>query len=90
MSRSGSLPPNGTKRAIRYSLEHRGESLQYALGFGRGLDTGLADKFVNMYVNKWTLDYGPRGRQAVNKLLTEAAAAGIVPDNGPVDFIDPA
>lgn len=77
------------KRSIEYALEHRKESLDYALGFGRGLDTALADEFVGMYVNQWTLDYGDKGRQAVNQLLSDAAKAGLVPDIGQVDFIYP-
>ena len=50
----------------------------------------LADQFVGMYVNKWTLDYGDRGRAAVQQLLGEAVDAGIVPDRGEVDFVEPA
>jgi 1,4-dihydroxy-6-naphthoate synthase len=78
------------KRSIEYALAHRAESIQYALGFGRGLDTELADRFVGMYVNQWTLDYGQQGIMAVNQLLSDAAKAGLVPDIGPVDFIYPA
>lgn len=77
------------QRSIEYALSHRAESIQYALGFGRGLDTALADQFVGMYVNQWTLDYGRVGRQAVNQLLSDAAKAGITPDIGQVDFIYP-
>jgi 1,4-dihydroxy-6-naphthoate synthase len=50
----------------------------------------LADKFVGMYVNDWTLDYGDIGRRAVRQLLKEAADAGIAPDCGDIDFVDPA
>ncbi|MBL8881047.1 MAG: ABC transporter substrate-binding protein, partial [Phycisphaerales bacterium] len=57
------------KASIEYSLSHREEAVRYALRFGRGLDEALADRFVGMYVNKWTLDYGPRGREAVQRLL---------------------
>lgn len=77
------------QRSIEYALEHRKESLEYAMGFGRGLDTQLADEFVGMYVNHWTLDYGDRGRRAVNQLLSDAAKAGIVPDVGEIDFVYP-
>ncbi len=73
--------------SIRYSLEHRDEAVQYALKFGRGLDAGLADRFVGMYVNAWTLDYGERGREAVRRLLAEGAAAGLVPPLGEIDFV---
>jgi 1,4-dihydroxy-6-naphthoate synthase len=68
-------------------LDHREEAVQYALQFGRDLDAKLADKFVGMYVNNWTLDYGPRGREAISRLLKEGAAAGLVPDVGPVQYI---
>jgi len=76
--------------SIRYALEHRSESVDYALNYARDMGKDLADRFVGMYVNKWTLDYGPIGRRAVNTLLAEGAKAGIVPAVGEVDFIDPA
>jgi 1,4-dihydroxy-6-naphthoate synthase len=76
------------KRSIRYSLENRQEAVEYALKFGRGLDLQLADRFVGMYVNEWTLDYGPRGREAVRRLLSEGAAAGLVPEVGRIDFVE--
>lgn len=75
------------RASIQYGLEHREEAVKHALQFGRGLDQPLADRFVGMYVNAWTLDYGPRGREAVRRLLGEGAAAGLVPDPGPIDFI---
>jgi 1,4-dihydroxy-6-naphthoate synthase len=75
------------KSSIRYSLEHRREAVEYALRFGRGLDLRLADCFVGMYVNEWTLDYGPRGREAVRRLLAEGAAAGLVPEVGAIEFV---
>jgi 1,4-dihydroxy-6-naphthoate synthase len=65
--------------SIAYGLEHRREALEYALGFGRGLDPAKADEFVGMYVNDWTLDFGPRGRQAVTELLARGYAAGVIP-----------
>jgi 1,4-dihydroxy-6-naphthoate synthase len=64
--------------SIRYGLEHRQEALQYALQFGRGLNRDSADQFVGMYVNQWTLDFGPRGRQAVAELLRRGHAAGVI------------
>ncbi len=67
------------KESIQYGLEHRGEALDYALGFGRGLDRGMADTFVGMYVNDWTLDFGPRGREAVTQLLARGHQAGVIP-----------
>ena len=75
------------RASIRYGLEHREQAVQYALRYGRGLDTALADRFVGMYVNEWTLDYGPRGREAVRRLLCEGTAAGLLPDPGEIDFL---
>lgn len=65
--------------SIRYGLEHRPDALEYAMRFGRGLDRNRADRFVGMYVNDWTLDFGPRGRQAVAELLARGHAAGVIP-----------
>jgi 1,4-dihydroxy-6-naphthoate synthase len=76
------------RRSIRYALDHRAEAVRYALQFGRGLDVALADRFVGMYVNEWTLDYGPRGRAAVHHLLHDAAVAELVPVVGDVEFIE--
>ncbi len=66
--------------SIRYALEHRDEALAYAMSFGRGLDRARADQFVGMYVNQWTLDFGPTGRQAVARLLAEGHQAGLIPN----------
>jgi 1,4-dihydroxy-6-naphthoate synthase len=71
------------KESIRYALEHRAEALEYALRYARDLEPALADRFVGMYVNDWTVDYGPKGREAVRTLLARAAETGLVP--GPVD-----
>jgi len=76
------------KTSIQYSLDHRAEAVAYALKFGRGLDEQLADRFVGMYVNEWTLDYGKRGREAVRRLLSEGAAAGLTPEIGEITFIE--
>jgi 1,4-dihydroxy-6-naphthoate synthase len=67
------------KRSIEYGLEHRDEALEYALAYGRDLDRARADRFVGMYVNDWTLDFGPRGREAVRALLARGHAAGVIP-----------
>ena len=75
------------KRSIQYSLDHRPQAVEYALQFGRDLDRDLADRFVGMYVNQWTLDYGPRGREAITRLLKEGARAGLVPDVGEVEYV---
>ena len=74
-------------QSIQYALDHREEAVRYALGYGRGLDVDLADKFVGMYVNAWTLDYGDRGRAAVRRLLGDAAAKGLMPDAGDIEFV---
>ena len=76
------------KQSIRYSLDHRRDALQYALKYARDMDMALADKFVGMYVNEWTLDYGPRGRQAVTRLLEEAHRAKIIPQPVAVAFVE--
>lgn len=75
------------KQSIQYSLDHRPEAVEYALQFGRDLDRNLADRFVGMYVNDWTLDYGPRGREAITRLLGDGAAAGLVPPVGDIDYV---
>ena len=75
------------KQSIQYSLDHRAEAVEYALQFGRDLDRELADRFVGMYVNHWTLDYGVRGKAAIDRLLAEGAAAGIVPKIGEIDYV---
>jgi 1,4-dihydroxy-6-naphthoate synthase len=67
------------KASIAYGLAHRDEALRYAMQFARGLDPAAADQFVGMYVNQLTLDYGERGRRAVEALLARGAAAGLIP-----------
>jgi 1,4-dihydroxy-6-naphthoate synthase len=76
------------KESIRYALAHRDEALAYALQYARDMDKGLADRFVGMYVNDWTLDYGPRGREAVRRLLQEGHKAGIIPSPVHVEFVN--
>ncbi len=75
------------KQSIQFSLDHRKEAVEYALQFGRDLNRDLADRFVGMYVNQWTLDYGPIGRKAIDLLLAEGAKAGIVPSIGTIDYV---
>jgi 1,4-dihydroxy-6-naphthoate synthase len=75
------------KQSIQYGLEHRAEALAYALQFGRDLDRSQADKFVGMYVNDWTLDFGARGREAVATLLKRAYDAKIIPHPVDLEFI---
>ncbi len=74
--------------SIKYGLDHRDAALEYAGGFGRGLNDDLTDRFVGMYVNDRTLDYGDDGREAVAELLRRAAEAGLIPAAVPVDFVD--
>ena len=74
--------------SIAHGLEHREEALEYAGQFGRGLDDSLADRFVGMYVNDRTLDYGEDGRQAVAELLRRGREAGLIDRDVPVDFIE--
>src|SRR3989442_11513244 len=71
------------RASIQYALEHSPEALAHAQAFSRGLDVALTDRFVGMYVNAYTVDYGPQGRRAVTELLERAQRAGLVP--GPVD-----
>jgi len=73
--------------SVRYSLVHRPEALQYALGFARGMDPRVADRFVGMWVNDMTVDCGERGRQAVQELLDRGHAAGLIPNRVAVDFV---
>jgi 1,4-dihydroxy-6-naphthoate synthase len=76
------------KESIRYGLAHRQDALQYALRYARDMDLALADQFVGMYVNDWTLDYGPRGREAVRRLLDEGHRTGIIPSPVNVEFVE--
>jgi 1,4-dihydroxy-6-naphthoate synthase len=75
------------RASIEYALAHRGAALAHAMQFSRGLSDERADTFVGMYVNQWTVDYGPVGRQAVQLLLDRAAEAGLVPARIHVDFV---
>ncbi|MBI1915222.1 MAG: ABC transporter substrate-binding protein [Planctomycetes bacterium] len=76
------------KESIRYALAHRDEALSYALRYARDMTRELADRFVGMYVNDWTLDYGPRGREAVRRLLDEGHRAGVIASPVAVEFVD--
>ncbi len=75
------------KESIAFSLEHREEAVAYALDFGRGLDLDLADRFVGMYVNELTLDYGERGRKSIELFLDRAFKEGLIPEAVSVEFI---
>jgi 1,4-dihydroxy-6-naphthoate synthase len=73
--------------SIEFGLEHRREALDYASGFGRGLDEPLTDRFVGMYVNDLTRDYGERGRRAIERFLGDAREAGLIPDCPRPEFV---
>ena len=75
--------------SIKYALDNREAALDYALQFGRGLQRDDADKFVGMYVNDWTLDFGDVGRRAVRELLQQAYEHGIVPKRVVPEFVYP-
>jgi 1,4-dihydroxy-6-naphthoate synthase len=72
--------------SIAYGLEHRDEAVEHAMQFGRGLDRQRTDQFVGMYVNRLTLDYGDRGREAVRRLLSDAELAGLLPATVKLEF----
>src|SRR5205814_703815 len=75
------------KASIEYGLAHREEALRYAQRYGRDLDEAQADQFVGMYVNDWTLDFGPRGRQAVTEFLAQGHKAGVLPELVAPEFV---
>ena len=68
-------------------LEHREEALNYAMQFAREMDSELADKFVGMYVNKWTLGYGEKGKKAVRELIERGTVAGLLPGPPEIEFL---
>jgi 1,4-dihydroxy-6-naphthoate synthase len=75
--------------SIAYALGHRAAALDHAMQYARGLDREKADTFVGMYVNDWTLDYGPRGREAIRLFLERGVQAGIVRRGVRVEFVEP-
>lgn len=75
------------KQSIEYSLSHRKEAVAHALQYARDMGSELADKFVGMYVNQWTVDYGETGRRAVERLLRMGHEAGLIPAVEQIDFI---
>jgi 1,4-dihydroxy-6-naphthoate synthase len=74
--------------SIKFGLDHRQEALEHALQYGRDLDRSQADKFVGMYVNDWTLDFGPRGREAVTRFLAMGHEAGVLPELVTPEFVE--
>jgi 1,4-dihydroxy-6-naphthoate synthase len=73
--------------SIRYSLEHRSEAVQHALQYARDMGKDLADKFVGMYVNHWTLDYGDKGRESIRRFLGQGHERGLIPHKQELEFV---
>lgn len=73
--------------SIRYSLDHRPEAVAHALQYARDMGKDLADRFVGMYVNHWTLDYGERGREAIRRFLGSAFDMGLLPHRQELEFV---
>lgn len=73
--------------SIQYSLDHRAKAVDHALQYARDMGRDLADKFVGMYVNHWTLDYGERGRESIRRFLGRAYAAGLIPHRQELEFV---
>jgi len=73
--------------SIRYSLEHRADALRHALQYARDMGLQLADKFVGMYVNHWTLDYGEPGRESIRRFLGRAFECGLLPHRQELEFV---
>ena len=73
--------------SIQYSLDHRAEAVQHALQYARDMGRDLADKFVGMYVNHWTLDYGERGRESIRRFLGQAFERGLLPHRQELEFV---
>jgi 1,4-dihydroxy-6-naphthoate synthase len=73
--------------SIQFSLDHRAEAVQHAMQYARDMGRDLADKFVGMYVNHWTLDYGERGREAIRRFLGQAHERGLIPHRQELEFV---
>lgn len=73
--------------SIQFSLDHRAEAVQHALQYARDMGRDLADKFVGMYVNHWTLDYGEKGRESIRRFLGKASTAGLIPRAPELEFV---
>jgi 1,4-dihydroxy-6-naphthoate synthase len=85
---TGKQISRAVRESVAYALEHRDEALNYAMQFARDMDTELADKFVGMYVNSWTLSYLERGRVAVQQLLDRGFDAGLIPGPVRAEFLE--
>ena len=86
-SELGRIVAKTIRDSVAYGLEHREEALNYAMQFARDMDIELADKFVGMYVNKWTLGYGEKGKKAVRELIERGTAAGLLPGPPEIEFL---
>ena len=75
------------RNSIQFGLDHREEAMTYAVHFSRGLDTQRVDRFIGMYVNELTLDYGTEGKQAVRRLFQEAYKKKIIPERVSLEFV---
>jgi 5,8-dihydroxy-2-naphthoate synthase len=73
--------------SIQYSLDHRAEAVEHALQYARDMGHGLADKFIGMYVNHWTLDYGEKGRESIRRFLGRAYECGLLPHRQELEFV---
>ena len=76
------------RESIRYGLENRKPAVEHSMAHARGMDIPLADEFIGMYVNDYTLDYGDTGRAAIQRFLGEAEAKGLIPPVGKIDFVE--
>jgi 1,4-dihydroxy-6-naphthoate synthase len=76
------------RSSIQYALDHREPAVQHALQFGRGLDAESADRFVGMYVNHWTVDYGERGRESIRRFLNLGFERGLIPHRQELEFVN--
>jgi 1,4-dihydroxy-6-naphthoate synthase len=74
--------------SIRYGLDHRADAVQHALQYARDMGGELADKFVGMYVNHWTLDYGAKGRESIRRFLGQASQRGLIARQPELEFVD--
>ncbi len=73
--------------SIQFSLEHRADAVRHALQYARNMGLDLADKFVGMYVNHWTLDYGERGRESIRRFLGQGFERGLLPQRQELEFV---
>jgi 1,4-dihydroxy-6-naphthoate synthase len=74
-------------QSIQFSLDHRAPAVQHALQYARDMGRDLADQFVGMYVNHWTLDYGDKGRESIQRFLTRGFEAGLIPHRQELEFV---